>query len=135
MTLDGLRDSFFVAHRACERFSKVLGGIAQKLQDAKADDSWLTEVRVCAELCYHAFALWCLHANLLPSVLPHKQLLLVEKAGRHLSAGNAHLTALAAEVCMHNCCPGLQAVKAAKTARVMRGSIICSCFPPTLLGS
>lgn len=44
VTLDGVRDAFFVAHRACERFSKVLGGIAQKLQDSKADDPWLTEV-------------------------------------------------------------------------------------------
>jgi hypothetical protein len=44
ITLDGLRDQFFVAHRACERFSKVLGGIAQKLQESKADDPWLTEV-------------------------------------------------------------------------------------------
>lgn len=47
MTLDGVRDQFFVAHRACERFSKALGAIAQKLQDSKADDPWLTEVRVC----------------------------------------------------------------------------------------
>jgi len=45
VTLDGLRDQFFVAHRACERFAKEVGAIAQKLQDAKADDPWLTEVR------------------------------------------------------------------------------------------
>jgi hypothetical protein len=44
ITLDALRDQFFVAHRACERFSKTLGSIAQKLQDSKADDPWLTEV-------------------------------------------------------------------------------------------
>ena len=47
ITLDGLRDRFFVAHRACERFSKMLGGVAQKLQDSKADDPWLTEVCLC----------------------------------------------------------------------------------------
>lgn len=45
VTLDGLRDQFFVATRACERFAKEVGAIAQKLQDAKADDPWLTEVR------------------------------------------------------------------------------------------
>lgn len=49
VTLDGVRDAFFVAHRACERFSKVLGAIAQKLQDSKADDPWLTEV--CGDVC------------------------------------------------------------------------------------
>lgn len=55
VTLDGVRDAFFVAHRACERFSKVLGGIAQKLQDSKADDPWLTEAHEGAQqvLLFH----------------------------------------------------------------------------------
>lgn len=51
ITLDGLRDQFFVAHRACERFSKVLGGVAQKLQESKADYPWLTEVG--GPVCMH----------------------------------------------------------------------------------
>ena len=46
ISLDSLRDSFFVAHRSIERFAKVVGDIAQKLQDSKADDPWLTEVWV-----------------------------------------------------------------------------------------
>lgn len=45
VTLDESREQFYVAHRACERFSQQLGAFVKRLQEAKATDGWLSEVR------------------------------------------------------------------------------------------
>jgi hypothetical protein len=46
VTLDSTREQFYVAQRACERFSQQLGAFVARLQEAQPDGAWLSEVRV-----------------------------------------------------------------------------------------
>eukprot|EP00879_Flechtneria_rotunda_P000954 GHRR01001087.1.p1 GENE.GHRR01001087.1~~GHRR01001087.1.p1 ORF type:complete len:402 (+),score=164.46 GHRR01001087.1:248-1453(+) len=45
VTLDSVREQFFLAHRATERFAAQLGSFLEMLQQQKPDDSWLEQVK------------------------------------------------------------------------------------------